>query len=154
MSAEHALGAPAHAQERLRARELSTPILLSALVLCSAAARFAIALAVRGPVHVPDEFVYSGLARSFAGSGHFAVAGAHWNAWTFGPLYDVLVSPAYRLGSLAQAYAVVQGINALLFSLAAIPAYLLARRAASPAGRSPPPRWRCSSLRASTRRTS
>ena len=72
MSAEHALGAPAHAEERLRARELSTPILLSALVLCSAAARFAIALAVRGPVHVPDEFVYSGLARSFAGSGHFA----------------------------------------------------------------------------------
>jgi hypothetical protein len=122
------LAAPVPLGARLRARALSTPVLLSALVLASAIARFAIGLAARGPVHFPDELVYSELARSFEGSGRFTVRDAHWAVGTYAPLYDVLVSPAYLLGSLGRAYLAAKGIGAVLFSLAAVPAYLLARR--------------------------
>ena len=44
-------------------------------------------------------------------------------------IYPLLIAPAYALfDSLPDAYAAVKAINALVMSLAAIPAYLLARR--------------------------
>ncbi len=52
----------------------------------------------------------------------------------YGVLYPVLIAPAYALfDSLPDAYAAVKTINSLVMSLAAIPAYLIARRVV-PAG--------------------
>jgi hypothetical protein len=102
---------------------------LAALVFASALARFVAALRSPAPWIFPDEWVYAELARSFGTSGHFLVWGADWPVRTYGPLYPALISPAYRLtGSVEQAYMVVKAVNCVLMSLAAIPAYLLARR--------------------------
>jgi hypothetical protein len=50
-------------------------------------------------------------------------------------LYPVLISPAYAIfDDLTLAYAAVKGINSVVMSLAAVPAYLLARRALSVPG--------------------
>jgi asparagine N-glycosylation enzyme membrane subunit Stt3 len=47
----------------------------------------------------------------------------------YGFVYPLLIAPAYWLfDSLPQAYEAVKAINALVVSLAAIPAYFLARR--------------------------
>ncbi len=78
-----------------------------------------------------DELIYSELARSFAAGGEFLVRGEPSGG--YGVLYPVLVSPAYVLfDSLPAAYAAVKAINAVLMSLAAVPAYFLARRMLGP----------------------
>ena len=115
----------------VEARVLAVPVgvWLAALVFASALARFVVALRSPAPWIFPDEWIYAELARSFGDSGQFLVWGAHWPVRTFGPLYPALISPAYRLtGSVEQAYMVVRAINCVLMSLAALPAYLLARR--------------------------
>jgi hypothetical protein len=79
----------------------------------------------------PDEVVYSELAKSFAATGHFAVRGEPFSVISFGPLYPVVLSPIYRLVAGApQAYELVKALNAVMISMAAIPAYFLARRLA------------------------
>src|SRR5262249_2638762 len=50
-----------------------------------------------------------------------------------GFVYPVLISPAWRVfGAVPDAYAAAKAINAVVMSLAAIPAYLLARRLLRP----------------------
>jgi dolichyl-phosphate-mannose-protein mannosyltransferase len=118
-------------RRRVEARLLAVPVgvWLTALVLASALARFVVALRSPAPWIFPDEWIYAELARNFGDSGHFLVWGTHWPVRTFGPLYPALISPAYRLtGSVEHAYMVVRAVNCVLMSLAAIPAYLLARR--------------------------
>jgi Dolichyl-phosphate-mannose-protein mannosyltransferase len=117
---------------RERTRHLSTPIWLGILVLLAAAARFALAAQVPGPGIFPDELIYSELAKSTAASGDFAVRGTAFSGSTYGPLYVLLIAPAYRLASLPEAYLVAKAVNCLVMSLAAIPAYLLARRLVEP----------------------
>jgi dolichyl-phosphate-mannose-protein mannosyltransferase len=115
----------------VEARVLAVPVgvWLAALVFASALTRFVIALRSPAPWIFPDEWIYAELARSFGDSGDFLVWGAQWPVRTFGPLYPALISPAYRLtGSVEQAYMVVRAVNCVLMSLAALPAYLLARR--------------------------
>jgi hypothetical protein len=102
--------------------------LLAAIVTASAAVRLLAALAAHAPWIFPDELVYTELARNFAATGHFMLRGEPFAAWSFGPLYPIVIAPAYRFLDPTTAYAVVKGINCLLFSLAAIPAYLLGRR--------------------------
>src|SRR5207237_10581747 len=78
-----------------------------------------------------DEIVYSELAKSFAATGHFLVRGRPSGSYGF--VYPVLISPAYRLyGSVPQAYEAAKAINSVLMSLAAVPAYFLARRVLRP----------------------
>jgi hypothetical protein len=78
---------------------------------------------------VPEELVHSELAQSFAATGHFHLRDVPFPARTWGPLYLVLIAPAFRIfGSLPDAYVAVKAINSLLMSCAAVPAYLLARR--------------------------
>ena len=73
--------------------------------------------------------IYSELAKSLAADGHFHVRGGGWPIWTYGPLYPVLIAPAYRLfASVPQAYVAIKAIDAVVMSSAAVPAYLLARR--------------------------
>ena len=103
---------------------------VSVIVVCSTAVRFAFARHVVGPWIMIDEIVYSELAKSFAATGAFAVRGVSTSG--YGVVYPVLISPAYALfRSIPAVYTAIKVINALLMSLAAVPAYLLARRVLS-----------------------
>jgi hypothetical protein len=110
-----------------RARRLPAVLWLGAIVAASAGLRFVLATKVPGPGIFPDELIYTDLARSFGSSGHFLVRGEPFGAWTYGPLYPVLISPAFALPPVA-AFTFVKAINCVAISLAAIPVYLLARR--------------------------
>ena len=84
-----------------------------------------------GPFIMVDELIYSELARSFAAGDGFRVRDVP--AGGFSLVYPVLIAPAYVLfDALPDAYAAVKTLNALLMSLAAIPAYFLARRVVEP----------------------
>jgi hypothetical protein len=119
------LGSPGFVQ-RIRAR-LGTRATLFAIVAFSAGARLAIALMTAAPWISPDEWKSAELARSLIQSGQLRVWDTDWPALTSGPLYAAVISPAYLLGT-ENAYLVIKAINAGLMSLAAIPAYYLARR--------------------------
>lgn len=111
-----------------RWRTVPTAAWLGAIVGVSAVLRFALAASTPGPVVFPDEIVYSELAKGIASSGDFLVRDTAYAAWTYGPLYVVLIAPAYWIASLPDAYLVAKAIGAVVMSLAAIPAYFLARR--------------------------
>jgi hypothetical protein len=103
---------------------------LTALVLASWAVRFAFARHMVGPWIMVDEIVYSELAKSFASSGHFAVREVPTTG--YGIVYPILISPAYALfRSIPTVYTAIKVIDSLLMSVAAVPAYLLARRVVS-----------------------
>src|SRR5206468_3269615 len=93
-----------------RAHRLPVALWLGAIVAASAGIRFMLATKVPGPGIFPDELIYTDLARSFGSTGHFLVRGAPFGAWTYGPLYPVLISPAFALSSVA-AFTVVKAIN-------------------------------------------
>jgi 4-amino-4-deoxy-L-arabinose transferase-like glycosyltransferase len=100
---------------------------LAGIVALSFLLRAWLARAMVGPFIMVDELIYSELARSFAAGDGFEVRGAP--ASGFSLVYPVLISPAYALFEpLPDAYAAVKTLNSLLMSLAAVPAYLLARR--------------------------
>jgi hypothetical protein len=110
-------------------RELPVTVWLVGIILGAATVRFVIALRMPVPWTIPDELVHSELARSFAASGHFEVRDVPFSAQTWGPLYLIVIAPAFRLfESLPQAYVAVKAINCVFMSCAAVPAYLLARR--------------------------
>jgi hypothetical protein len=100
---------------------------VAAVVVVSAGVRYALGRRIVAPWIMVDELVYSELAKSFAATGHFLIRGHSTAAYGF--VYPLLVSPAWRLfASIPQAYAAAKAIDAVLMSLAAVPAYLLARR--------------------------
>ena len=104
---------------------------LAAIVTCSFLLRAWLARAMVGPFIMVDELIYSELARSFAAGDGFQVRDVP--AGGFSLVYPILISPAYWLfDSLTDAYAVVKTLNSLYMSLAAVPAYLLARRVLAP----------------------
>jgi hypothetical protein len=110
-------------------RKRSTVFWLVGIAGLSTAVRLYVALRMSVPWTIPDELVYSELARSFAATGDFAVRGEAWSSWTFGPLYPIVIAPVYGLvRSLPDAYLIVKAMNCVLFSSAVAPAYLLARR--------------------------
>jgi Dolichyl-phosphate-mannose-protein mannosyltransferase len=103
---------------------------LGAIVLVSFAVRFVFARHMVGPWIMIDEIVYSELAKSFAATGHFAVREQSTTGYGF--VYPILISPAYALfRSIPTVYTGIKVINSLLMSIAAVPAYLLARRVVS-----------------------
>jgi hypothetical protein len=100
---------------------------LAAIVVCSFLFRAWLAREMVGPFIMVDELIYSELARSFAAGDGFQVRDVP--ASGFSLVYPVMISPAYWLfDALPDAYAAVKTLNALYMSLAAVPAYLLARR--------------------------
>jgi 4-amino-4-deoxy-L-arabinose transferase-like glycosyltransferase len=114
-------------------RRRSTPAWawLAVIVVGSIALRVLLGRRMPGPFIFTDELTYSELAKSFAASGHFLVRGVPTHGYGF--VYPVLISPAYRVfHNLTQAYAGVKAINSVLMSLAAVPAYFLARRMLGP----------------------
>jgi hypothetical protein len=104
---------------------------LAAIVVVSAAIRIALGRHVIAPWIMVDELIYSELAKSFAATGHFQIRGVASNGYGF--VYPALIAPAWKLfGPMPTVYAVAKAINAVVMSLAAIPAYFLARRVVSP----------------------
>ncbi|MBM3677238.1 MAG: hypothetical protein FJW96_05045 [Actinobacteria bacterium] len=102
---------------------------LAAIVALSLLVRLWLARGMLAPFVMPDELIYAELSRSFADTGSFAIRDVAASGYPI--LYPVAVSPAFFLfDGLTDAYAAVKAINALLMSLAAIPAYFLARRVA------------------------
>jgi hypothetical protein len=115
-----------------RARALSVPtwVWLGGIVVLSAAGYYVLGRRMVAPFIMTDELIYSELAKSFAHTGHFLVRDRPWQH--VGPVYPTLISPAYAIFShVPAAYAAVKAINAVLMSLAAVPAYFLARRVLS-----------------------
>jgi hypothetical protein len=100
---------------------------LTLLVVVSAVIRYALSRQAVAPWIMVDEVIYSELAKSFAAGGQFLIRG-HSTA-AYGIVYPALIAPAWALfKSVPDAYAAAKAINSLMMSLAAIPAYLLARR--------------------------
>jgi hypothetical protein len=107
-----------------------TAFWVGAVVVLSAGFRFLNARTSPTPWILPDEYIYAELGRNLADSGHFVVNGAPMAAWSYGPLYPILLAPVWLLtSSTAQAYAAAQLVNSVVMSSAAIFAYLLGRRA-------------------------
>lgn len=114
-----------------RLRALPAWVWLAALVGCSILFRAWLGRQMAAPFIFVDELIYSELARSFAAGGDFLVRGEPSGG--YGILYPALISPAYALfDSLPAAYSAVKAINAVVMSLAAVPAYFLARRMLGP----------------------
>jgi dolichyl-phosphate-mannose-protein mannosyltransferase len=114
--------------ERALAR-VPVAVWLGAIVTVSALFRFWVARSSPTPWIMPDEYIYSELSRSIGETGHFAVNGAGMATWSYGPLYPLLIAPAWLVASSAAgAYAAIQLINSLVMSTAAVFAYLLGRR--------------------------
>ena len=104
---------------------------LAGIVVLSFAFRAWLARGMPAPFIMVDELIYSELAKSFAATGEFAIREAPTRG--YGLVYPVLISPAYALfDAVPDAYAAIKTINSLLMSLAAVPAYLLARRVVRP----------------------
>jgi hypothetical protein len=113
----------------VRSRALAIPawVWLTGIVVVSIAVRVALGRRMVAPWIMIDEVVYSELAKNVAAHGEFLVRGVPSHGYGF--VYPVLIAPAWALfTSLPSAYAAAKAINAVAMSLAAIPAYFLARR--------------------------
>jgi hypothetical protein len=126
---------PARAPDRAtladRARALPPWAWVAALVVVSTVVRIALGRRMAAPWIMVDELVYSELAKGFAETGRFLWRDEPISA--YGPVYPLLLSPAYAIhDAVPSAYAAMKSMNALVMSLAAVPAYALARRLVSP----------------------
>ena len=100
---------------------------LTAVVAVSTVFRALISRGIVAPFVMVDEVIWSELARGIAAVGRPLVRG-HPDPG-YGIVYPLVISPAYALfRSLPDAYAAVKVLNSLVMSLAAVPAYLVARR--------------------------
>ena len=105
---------------------------LAGLVVVSTVVRYGLGRRIVAPWIFIDELIYSELAKSFAESGRFLVRDEPTAA--YGVVYPLLIAPAWALfDAVPDAYAAAKAINALVMSLAAVPAYFLARRVLAPA---------------------
>src|SRR4030095_16135163 len=108
-------------------RRVPTWAWLVGIVVGSAAIRTVLAEDIVAPFVMVDEVIWSELARGIAASGEALVRGEPDTGYSV--VYPVLISPAYLLfESLPRAYTAVKTENAILMSLAAVPAFFLARR--------------------------
>src|SRR3954449_12483030 len=111
----------------VRARATAVPawLWLAGIVVLSATVRIALSRRMVGPWIMIDEIVYSELAKSFAAHGNFLARDVASHGYGF--VYPIMLAPAYRAySSLPDAYAAAKSINAIVMSLAAVPAYFLA----------------------------
>ncbi len=100
---------------------------LATIVVVSAALRALLARQLVAPFIMVDELIWSEIARGIADTGEPLLRDQPNPGYSV--VYPLLISPAYLLfDSLPTAYAAVKTMNAVLMSLAAIPAFFLARR--------------------------
>jgi hypothetical protein len=109
-----------------RAATIPARLLLGGIVAASFLLRYLAALGHTTPLYFPDEYIYSGIARSLAESGRPLIRGssAHFPAM----LEPLLAAPFWLTHDPDLAYRLTQAENALAMSLAAVPVYLLVRR--------------------------
>ena len=114
---------------RALARVAAVPawVWLAGIIAASFGGRLFAAVARLTPYYLPDEYIYPSLARSLAEHGRPLIrgAGVHFPAL----LDPIVTAPVWLVtNDPVTAFRLTQGIHAVLFSLAAIPAYLLCRR--------------------------
>ena len=103
---------------------------LAAIVVVSTAFRAVLGRGIAAPFIMVDEIIWSELARGIADAGEPLLRGEPDPGYSV--VYPLLTSPAFLVfDSLPDAYEAVKALNAFWMSLAAIPAYLLARRVVS-----------------------
>jgi hypothetical protein len=123
------VGAPltsSSALPRVAARLTTPPFVLSGIVALSSLLQLMLAWRRPTPGYFPDEYMYAELGRSLLDSGSPLVRGE--SAHFLPLLYPLLTAPAWLWDDVEQAYRTIQAVNAVTMSLAAIPAFLLARR--------------------------
>src|SRR5437763_1163402 len=104
---------------RERAPALGASAAVFALVLCGAAVLTLVGLVVQRPITFPDEIIYGDLARSFAESRHFEIAGTETSVWTYGPIYPLLLAPIFWIApTVHDAYVAARAFNVLAFASA------------------------------------
>jgi hypothetical protein len=110
---------------------VSRALTLAGIVLAAAALWAALGQQIEVPTVFGDELIHWDASRSLAAGDGLRVRDGEYG---FAPVYPTLVAPVHMLtGDDLSAYQWVRILNALLFALTALPAYLLARRAL-PAG--------------------
>jgi hypothetical protein len=102
-------------------------IWLAAIVVVSTGFRAIVGRGIVAPFVIVDEIIWAEIARGLADAGEPLLRDQPDPGYSVA--YPLVISPAYALaGSLPDAYEAVKAVNALLMSLAAVPAYFLARR--------------------------
>jgi hypothetical protein len=105
---------------------------LAGIVVFSAAVRYGFGRRMVAPWIMIDELVYSELAKGVADHGSFLIRDEPAGG-AYGVVYPLLIAPAYALfDAVPDAYAAAKAINGVVISLAAVPAYFLARRVVRP----------------------
>ena len=95
--------------------------------MLAAVVQVVMAFDLPGPWIVPDELIYSELAKSLGSGALPAVRGEV--TWGYGILYPLLISPAWAVfDDPSRAYVAAKVINSVLLSVTAFPAYFLARK--------------------------
>lgn len=109
----------------VKAAASRVPLLLATLVAASTVVRAGLGLLRPTPLYYPDEYFYTAMARSIASTGLPTVREQipHFPAL----LTPYLMAPVWLIHNVDIAYRVGLGWGSLWFSLAAIPAYRLAR---------------------------
>ena len=100
---------------------------LAAIVVGSAVFRAVLGRGIVAPFIMVDEVIWAELARGIADAGEPLLRGEPDPGYSV--LYPLVLSPLYAIfQSLPDAYEGVKATNAVLMSLAAVPAFFLARR--------------------------
>lgn len=124
------VGAPltrrSSALPRVAARLATPPFALAAIVALSSILQVLLAWRRPTPGYFPDEYMYAELGRSLIEGGAPLVRGE--SAHFLPLLYPLLTAPVWLWDDVEQAYRSIQAVNAVSMSLAAVPAFLLARR--------------------------
>ena len=112
---------------RARADSLWMLALLVGVAAVAAAVHAVVAVRHPAPWIVPDELIYSEIAKSLASGSLPAIR--EQTALGYGVLYPLLIAPAWLLyDDPARAHDAAKVINAIVLSLTAFPVYFLARR--------------------------
>ena len=112
-----------------RAARIPDAAWLTGIVVLSVLVRLWLVHEMPGPYIFVDELIYSELAKSLVDTGSFGIRGVPVHGYSI--LYPALIAPAYWVfDALPNAYAAAKATNAIAMSLAAVPAWLLARRVA------------------------
>ena len=103
---------------------------VAGLIAGSALVRIWVNRGFQGPQILCDEYIYAGIARGFATTGHLGFGGGPSLGSAL--LYPALIAPAWFAHTMTTVFDLVKVVNALVISLTAIPVYLWTRRVVSP----------------------
>jgi hypothetical protein len=114
-----------------RVAAVPTWVWVAGIVVASFGGRLLAAASRLTPYYLPDEYIYPSLARSLAEHGRPLIRGVEVH---FPALLDpVVTAPIWLVtNDPLTAFRLTQGLHAIFFSLAAIPAYLICRRLTLP----------------------